>query len=238
MQKRIWALLVAFGIFALLCFGVSGAELPDGIYEVPVTMLHAKKDKTSMGNKYIEKTALLEVIDGQKTLTVVTDSSVGGLRFWYYTNGSVEGETADATEISDVEIGGIFYPSAFCFPLVGGGSQFGVKFSASIMPMSPSARIAVDFEKAKLVTPFEAESTTQEATTENIEEETTVPPSTQSPMTTERTLPSADEETAPESAQPNPSDILLHIGLCFGIISVIVGVFMVIHTKRGMKHDR
>ncbi len=53
----------------LLNAGISAfAALPtaDGIYSVPVTLYHAEKDKTSMGNKYIVQTALITVRDGKK----------------------------------------------------------------------------------------------------------------------------------------------------------------------------
>ena len=50
-----------------------------------------------------------------------------------------------------VKIAGTTYQSAFEFPIVGNGEFVGVKFAAPIMPMSPSARIHIDYASAKKV---------------------------------------------------------------------------------------
>lgn len=142
-------LMLAVIICAALPAFASSAPTRDGVYEVSVKMYHAQKDKTSMGDKYLVHTALLTVKNGGKTLTIATPESVSGMRFWYYKNGGVDGETVEVKPAGGVKIAGTEYQSAFEFPIVGDGEFVGVKFSAPVMPMSPSARIHIDYASAK-----------------------------------------------------------------------------------------
>ena len=144
-------LMLVVIICAALPAFASSAPTRDGVYEVSVKMYHAQKDKTSMGGKYLVHTALLTVKNGGKTLTIATPESVSGMRFWYYKNGGVEGETVEVKPAGGVKIAGTEYQSAFEFPIVGDGEFVGVKFSAPVMPMSPSARIHIDYASAKKV---------------------------------------------------------------------------------------
>lgn len=144
-------LMLAVIICAALPAFASSAPTRDGVYEVSVKMYHAQKDKTSMGDKYLVHTALLTVKNGGKTLTIATPESVSGMRLWYYKNGGVEGETVEVKPAGGVKIAGTEYQSAFEFPIVGNGEFVGVKFAAPIMPMSPSARIHINYASAKKV---------------------------------------------------------------------------------------
>ena len=144
-------LMLAVIICAALPAFAALAPTQDGVYEVSVKMYHAQKDKTSMGDKYLVHTALLTVKNGSKTLTIATPESVSGMQFWYYKNGGVEGDTAEVKPTGSVKIAGTTYQSAFEFPIVGNGEFVGVKFAAPVMPMSPSARIHIDYASAKKV---------------------------------------------------------------------------------------
>ena len=144
-------LMLAVIICAALPAFAALAPTQDGVYEVSVKMYHAQKDKTSMGDKYLVHTALLTVKNGSKTLTIATPESVSGMQFWYYKNGGVEGDTAEVKPAGSVKIAGTTYQSAFEFPIVGNGEFVGVKFAAPVMPMSPSARIHIDYASAKKV---------------------------------------------------------------------------------------
>lgn len=73
------------------------------------------------------------------------------MQFWYYKNGGVEGDTVEVKPTGSVKIAGTTYQSAFEFPIVGNGEFVGVKFAAPVMPMSPSARIHIDYASAKKV---------------------------------------------------------------------------------------
>ena len=132
-------LMLAVIICAALPAFAALAPTQDGVYEVSVKMYHAQKDKTSMGDKYLVHTALLTVKNGSKTLTIATPESVSGMQFWYY------------KPAGSVKIAGTTYQSAFEFPIVGNGEFVGVKFAAPVMPMSPSARIHIDYASAKKV---------------------------------------------------------------------------------------
>ena len=144
-------LMLAVIICAALPAFASSAPTRDGVYEVSVKMYHAQKDKTSMGDKYLVHTALLTVKNGGENLTIATPESVSGVRLWYYKNGGVEGETVEVKPAGGVKIAGTEYQSAFEFPIVGNGEFVGVKFAAPVMPMSPSARIHINYASAKKV---------------------------------------------------------------------------------------
>lgn len=141
-------------------FAASGAPSADGIYEVPIQLWHASKDKESMGNKYVVQTARLAVKNGKKTITVAAGQDVSDLKFWYYTDGSVEGNTAEATKVSNVKIGGTTYAAGYTFTLPTDSEYVGVKFKASIMPVTPSARIKLDYANAKLISKSNDAATT------------------------------------------------------------------------------
>lgn len=163
-MKRLLAFFVVAVMLALQLtsnvLAASGAPSADGIYEVPIQLWHASKDKESMGNKYVVKTARLAVKDGKKTITVAAGQDVSDLKFWYYTDGSVEGNTAEATKVSNVKIGGATYAAGYTFTLPTDSEYVGVKFKASIMPVTPSARIKLDYANAKLISKSNAAPTT------------------------------------------------------------------------------
>ncbi|MCM1364733.1 MAG: hypothetical protein NC122_10240 [Faecalibacterium sp.] len=190
-MKKIISIFMAVCIFALvLTCGAFAVSLENGKkYEVPITLIHAEKDKTSMGDKYIFNTALIENQNGKKYLTMVTDSDISNLNFWYYNDGSVEGDTTEAETVSNVEIGGTTYDVGYRFPLCGDEQLVGVKFSASIMPMKPSARVKIDYDSAKEVTYTSVSESTEpstEAAAQQATQTTTAAPATTA-ATTENT---------------------------------------------------
>lgn len=160
MKKFFIVLTIFFALTGLIKLSAF-ADTPnkDGIYEVPVELKHADKDAESMGNSYILHTALLEIKSGKKYITMVSDSTVMNLEFSYYTNGSVSGNVQAAEKIKNVEIGGKTYSVGYRFPLNGTGQLVGVKFKASIMPISPSARVYIDYENSVLISSAEETST-------------------------------------------------------------------------------
>ena len=140
-------LIAVFFIIALLCVPQTAmaAATDDGTYKVSIQLWHAEKDEESMGNSFIAPVAQIKVENGQKTITVVSSESVDNFQFWYYIDGSVNGETAAAQMQENVVINGKTYPIGFTFPLVTDAEYVGVKFQASIMPISPSARVKIDY---------------------------------------------------------------------------------------------
>ena len=89
----------------------------DGVYEVPIEMWHAEKERTSMGDSYIVHTALLTVDGDEKTLTIAPAETTSDMQFWYYKDGSVEGDTVEVEQKNNVEIDGTEYETAFEFPI-------------------------------------------------------------------------------------------------------------------------
>ena len=76
-----------------------------------------------------------------------------------------------AEKIENVKIGGKTYSVGYRFPLKGTGQLVGVKFKASIMPMSPSARVYIDYNSSVLVLSYD--ETTVSAPTQNQDTPTT-----------------------------------------------------------------
>lgn len=179
MSKKLSLILSVFVlIFSLICSAVSAFAMgpsKDGVYEVPIEMWHAEKERTSMGDSYIVHTALLTVDGNEKTLTIAPAETSSDMQFWYYTDGSVKGDTKEVSQSSAVEIDGKKYDVAFEFPIKSDNEFVGVKFAASAMPLSPSARIKIDYGSAKKVGNVEKETTTKETTTvaTTIEQSTT-----------------------------------------------------------------
>lgn len=144
----------SFGAFAM-------GPSEDGVYEVPIEMWHAEKERTSMGDSYIVHTALLTVDGDEKTLTIAPAKTTSDMHFWYYKDGSVEGDTVEVEQKNNVEIDGTEYETAFEFPIKSDNEFVGVKFAASAMPLSPSARIKIDYDSAKKIRDVKKEKTTK-----------------------------------------------------------------------------
>lgn len=164
-MKKILSLCAAF--LLLCCCAIPAfAEIPtqNGTYEVPIELWHATKDQVSMGNQYIVGKALVEMENGQKYMTLVSDKDVDGLQFWYYTDGGVTGATASAEKVSNVKLGGKTYSVGYRFPLVTDNEYVGVKFQAPIMPVSPSARVKIDYSSLQVIE-LATEATKPAATT-------------------------------------------------------------------------
>ena len=171
----VFALALTCSSFSVFAMGPS----KDGVYEVSVEMWHAEKERTSMGDSYIVHTALLTVDGDEKTLTIAPAETTSDMQFWYYKDGSVEGDTVEVEQKNNVEIDGTEYETAFEFPIKSDNEFVGVKFAASAMPLSPSARIKIDYDSAKRIGDVKKETTTKKATTTTTTTTTTVPTATE-----------------------------------------------------------
>lgn len=211
------------GLMALSAF--AAVPTKNGVYEVPVQLKHAEKDTESMGNSYILHTALLEIKNGIKYITIVSDSTVMNLEFSYYTDGSVSGSTQSAEKVENVKIGGKTYSVGYRFPVKGTGQLVGVKFKASIMPISPSARVYIDYDNSVLISsseeastltptknPSSASSETKPSTTQNSGQNLTTS-SEKNKGVTEKSSDTIETETVPTSEEPvlneNVSQVIL-----------------------------
>ena len=216
MSKKLSLILSVFVlIFSLMCSAASAFAMgpsKDGVYEVPIEMWHAEKERTSMGDSYIVHTALLTVDGKEKTLTIAPAKTSSDMQFWYYTDGSVKGDTKEVSQSSAVEIDGKKYDVAFEFPIKSDNEFVGVKFAASAMPLSPSARIKIDYDSAKKIGNVVKETTTKETTT--------VTTTTIEQSTTEQ-----EELTASsESKSTNKGVIIAGVVAGVIIIGAVVGI--------------
>ena len=222
MSKKLSLILSVFVlIFSLMCSAASAFAMgpsKDGVYEVPIEMWHAEKERTSMGDSYIVHTALLTVDGNEKTLTIAPAETSSDMQFWYYTDGSVKGDTKEVSQSSAVEIDGEKYDVAFEFPIKSDNEFVGVKFAASAMPLSPSARIKIDYDSAKKIRDVKKETTTKKATTTTTTTTTTAP-----------TVTKPKEETVKNKKVP--------IAIACGAVGVVAFVLVMTAVIKKNKHD-
>lgn len=224
MFKRLSISLTAIVFaLALTCTSFSAFAMgpsKDGVYEVSVEMWHAEKERTSMGDSYIVHTALLTVDGDEKTLTIAPAKTTSDMQFWYYKDGSVEGDTVEVEQKKNVEIDGTEYETAFEFPIKSDNEFVGVKFAASAMPLSPSARIKIDYDSAKRIGDVKKETTTKKATTTTT---TTTAPATTEPTTEPK------EETVKNKKAP--------IAIACGAVGAIALVLVITAVIKKNKND-
>lgn len=212
----VFALALTCSSFSAFAMGPS----KDGVYEVPIEMWHAEKERTSMGDSYIVHTALLTVDGDEKTLTIVPAETTSDMQFWYYKDGSVEGDTVEVEQKNNVEIDGTEYETAFEFPIKSDNEFVGVKFAASAMPLSPSARIKIDYDSAKRIGDVKKETTTKKATTTTT---TTTAPATTEPTTEPK------EETVKNKKAP--------IAIACGAVGAVALVLVITAVIKKNKND-
>lgn len=212
----VFALALTCTSFCAFAMGPS----KDGVYEVPIEMWHAEKERTSMGDSYIVHTALLTVDGDEKTLTIAPAETTSDMQFWYYKDGSVEGDTVEVEQKNNVEIDGTEYEAAFEFPIKSDNEFVGVKFAASAMPLSPSAKIKIDYDSAKRIGDVKKKTTTKKATTTTTITTTT----TTAPTTTE-----PKEETVKNKKVP--------IAIACGAVGAVAFVLVMTAVIKKNKHD-
>lgn len=212
----VFALALTCSSFSVFAMGPS----KDGVYEVSVEMWHAEKERTSMGDSYIVHTALLTVDGDEKTLTIAPAETTSDMQFWYYKDGSVEGDTVEVEQKNNVEIDGTEYETAFEFPIKSDNEFVGVKFAASAMPLSPSARIKIDYDSAKRIGDVKKETTTKKATT----------------TTTTTTAPTVTEPTT-ESKEETVKNKKAPIAIACGAVGAVALVLVVTAVIKKNKND-
>lgn len=210
----VFALALTCTSFCAFAMGPS----KDGVYEVPIEMWHAEKERTSMGDSYIVHTALLTVDGDEKTLTIAPAETTSDMQFWYYKDGSVDGDTVEVEQKNNVEIDGTEYEAAFEFPIKSDNEFVGVKFAASAMPLSPSARIKIDYDSAKRIGDVKKETTTKKVTT------TTTTTTTTAPTVTE-----PKEKTVKNKKVP--------IAIACGAVGAVAFVLVITAVIKKNKHD-
>lgn len=158
------AVLLLFGVCAAQ---VSAASLAEGTYEVEVKLMHASKDQDSLGNQYIAQSAYLVVEKGSRRIYILPSAShvkdFDKVSFYYYTSGALSGSTKEAETVKNVRVGGRTVAAAASFLLPTDGDYVPMQFKASMMPMTPSARLKVNYASAKLLEAKAAQKTTVRA---------------------------------------------------------------------------
>lgn len=129
----------------------AAAPTKDGTYEVKIQLRRADSDESSEGSSFLSQTALLEVKNGKKYLTMVSLTSIIGFNLYYYTDGSVSGDTATAEIVKNIEIDGTTYPSGYKIPVKGNSQLVGVMMKLPYISATISGRIYIDYNTCKFI---------------------------------------------------------------------------------------
>lgn len=143
----------------------AAAPTKDGTYEVKIQLRRADSDESSEGSSFLSQTALLEVKNGKKYLTMVSLTSIIGFNLYYYTDGSVSGDTATAEIVKNIEIDGTTYPSGYKIPVKGNSQLVGVMMKLPYTSATISGRIYIDYNTCKFIPEPETSSGTSENNT-------------------------------------------------------------------------
>lgn len=250
-MKKVLSVVIAIFILMSVSICASAVDLSDGIYEVPVTLMHKEDEKESFGNKYIAQTSLLEIKNGKKTVTILLTTDMKGIEFSYYTDGSLQGDTKNGTPVSNVTVAGTTYTQGFEIPVMADG-DIGLLFSVPVMPMSPSARLRIDYASAKLisgektgtepqVTEAETKVTDVEATnneeTESTTEAETTPTEEESVTeaiseTIAEESTTADEKVTDDAEDDKGVSPVVYAVILIGIVAVAVIIGKKIKEKK------
>lgn len=204
-MKKIASLILSLTLMlSMFCLCVHGENLKDGTYEVNVTLMHKQDEKESFGNKYVAQKALLKVSSGEKTIVLPLTTDMKSISFSYYLDGSLEGDVAECTPVSEITVGAETYEQGFEIPVMKDG-DIGLKFSVPVMPMSPSARLRIDYASAKLISADESERDESGTTTTNKATEETTVATTQADLTGTKETTTAPTQTTVQSTAPTTS---------------------------------
>lgn len=143
----------------------AAAPTKDGTYEVSIQLRRADSDASSEGSSFLSQTALLEVKNGKKYLTMVSLTSVIGFNLYYYTDGSVSGDTAAAEIVKNIKIDGFTYPSGYKIPVNGNSQLVGIMMKLPYTSATISGRIYIDYNSCKLVSEPETSAPTDKPET-------------------------------------------------------------------------
>lgn len=206
-MKKILSVIVSLLLMTtLFSLCVHGENLKDGTYEVEVTLMHKEDEKESFGNKYIAPTALMKVNGEEKIITILLTTNMSGISFSYYLDGSLAGDTAEATAVSNITAAGETYKQGFEIPIKS-DNDLGLKFSVPVMPMSPSARLRIDYSSAKLIESNEKSELNNEETTSLSQKNDSEGADTTSQLTTyeSTTIAQAQESTSAYVSPTTPT---------------------------------
>lgn len=154
----------------------AAAPTKDGTYQVSIQLRRADSDESSEGSSFLSQTALLEIKNGKKYLTMVSLTSIIGFNLYYYTDGSVSGDTSTAEIVKNIKIDGFTYPSGYKIPVNGNGQLVGVMMKLPYTSATISGRIYIDYNSCKLIPEDETSAPTNkpETTSEASENDTIV----------------------------------------------------------------
>lgn len=158
------AVITSILVSTVMC-AFAAAPTKNGTYEVSIQLRRADSDESSEESSFFSQTALLEVKNGKKYLTMISLTSVIGFNLYYYTDGSVSGDTAAAEIVKNIKIDGFTYPSGYRFPVNGNSQLVGVMMKIPYTSASVSGRIFIDYNTCKFIPETETSAPTNKPET-------------------------------------------------------------------------
>lgn len=149
------AVLMVMSMAAVSVFAADG-NLSDGVYEVPVSLWHAKKDEASMGNFAVNQTAKVTIDNGKVTVELKPAANIGlDLSAFGFDSSKVYVKASDGkggyvdSVVNKDSRGNVVSVSV---PLLGQQEYTPIELNAGIPQMGEQdARIKLDWSKAKRI---------------------------------------------------------------------------------------
>lgn len=237
MKKTLSILLTTLLMLSLFPISAFAADLKDGTYKVPLSMVKYDSDEESLAASFLESYCYVEVDGNEKTLyiplreeiesmgKVMDDSQKSQVEVSYYVDGVVDkqnGKVEKAEKLTNVTVGSEKHSYLFKMPMVI-KNDIGLKFKAPGMPsfVNPSAVARLNLSKAKSCDKIVYE----EVTTTTAPAETTTAASSEFTTTNSN---AATTETKESSSKSTP----IIIGVAVVAVIAIVVIAIVIKKKK------
>lgn len=240
MKKTLSILLTTLLLLSLFPISAFAADLKDGTYKVPLSMVKYDSDEESLAASFLESYCYVEVNGNEKTLyiplreeiesmgQVMDDSQKSQVEVSYYVDGVVDkqnGKVEKAEKLTNVTVGKEKHSYLFKMPMVV-KNDIGLKFKAPGMPsfVNPSAVARLNLSNAK-----SSDKVVYEVpTTTTAPAETTTAASSQVTTTSN----AATTESKESSSKSTP----IIIGVAVVAVIAIVVIAIVVKKKKDAEY--
>ncbi len=234
MKKTLSILLTTLLMLSLFPISAFAADLKDGTYKIPLSMVKYDSDEESLAASFLESYCYVEVNGKEKTIyiplrekiesmgQVMDDSQKSQVEVSYYVDGVVDkqnGKVEKAEKLTNVTVGGEKHSYLFKMPMVI-NNDIGLKFKAPGMPsfVNPSAVARLSLSKAK-----SSEKIVYEQIT------TTSAPAETTTVSNNQVSTTSNSETVTNKESGSKSTPII-IGVA--VVAVIAGIVIAIIVKK------
>ena len=238
MKKTLSILLTTLLMLSLFPISAFAADLKDGTYKVPLSMVKYDSDEESLAASFLESYCYVEVNGNEKTLyiplreeiesmgQVMDDSQKSQVEVSYYVDGVVDkqnGKVEKAEKLTNVTVGSEKHSYLFKMPMVI-KNDIGLKFKAPGMPsfVNPSAVARLNLSKAK---------SCDKIVYEEVTTTTTTPAETTTVANSEVTTTNSNAATT-ENKESSSKNTPIIIGVAVVAVIAIVVIAIVIKKKK------